>query len=147
MPEAEDLVASILADGDREFFLTPAQQVKFADALARIHDLPVLGERGERRVYLKIVQAIDRRIYAENPREILEVINSGESVSDIVRDALKENIADILLATLRLPFVPRRLRRLIIETAVGMILKSLGTGSRLDDILDEVIREGAFQDD
>ncbi|MCP4380800.1 MAG: hypothetical protein GY798_05160 [Hyphomicrobiales bacterium] len=143
--QIDDLINSVLADREREFFLTPAQQVKFADALARKHNLPILGERGELRVYLKIVQAIDRTIYEKNPREILDVVNDpNTSVSDEVRDALSENIADLLAVTLRLPFLPRRLKRAVIETAVNAILRALGTGRRLDDILDEVLAGGDF---
>lgn len=138
-PDANDrdVVAQDLAS---EGFLTPGQEDRIAQRLNDMIDIPFfLSEEQERRIFLKIVQAIDRNIYRVVPREILDIANAtgngvGAGMARVLRQRLPSLIADLV----PLPFLPDFIIESVIETFLDILLGSMARGRSLDEMLGQL---------
>lgn len=131
-------VAAAKVDGERNCFLTPKQQEKLATLLDREIDIPLVSDKTEAQVFLKVVQSIDRNIYKVVPAEITDIVHRGGSiVSSEVYIGLRENLAGFLADLIPLPFIPSFVKREILDTALNVILRALSEFTTIDDVIAE----------
>ncbi|NRG17919.1 hypothetical protein HPQ64_09485 [Rhizobiales bacterium] len=129
-------------DGEREFFLSVKQQERLALLMDDRLDIPFVSDGSERRIFLKVVQSIDRNIFKVVPVEIVGIVNKGDSiVSPEVYKGMKEYLAEFLASIIPLPFVPAFVKREILEFAIDVILRALSEFTTIDDVIADLLDE------
>jgi hypothetical protein len=115
-------------------FLSEAQVAQLANALAQKIDLPLTSERKEKKIFFKVVKAIDKYMSKYVADEILDALNSGGiTISDIVAQSLKDNLTDVISDLVPLPFVPRAIKRRIIDLAIDILVRAMASATTLDE--------------
>ena len=122
-------------------FLSPTQHLKLAEMLDRAINLPLVSNHKEKDIFLKLVRAIDTRVEAMVPDEMLAALNSADiTVADMIAGAMKDNLVPILADALAFPFLPTTIKRRVLELVVDMLVEAAAEATTLDDKLDAFLQ-------
>lgn len=123
-------------------FLSPTQQAKLAKALDKKINIPLLSDRREKDIFLKVVREIDRQMERLIPDEILGALNSGSvQVEDIVSSALKDNLVPLLSDLISFPFLPRKIRDKILDFVVETLVDAMASATTIDEVIEKFLNE------
>ncbi|MGS4947156.1 hypothetical protein ACVDG3_16895 [Meridianimarinicoccus sp. RP-17] len=122
-------------------FLSPTQHIKLAEMLDKAINIPLVSNQKEKDIFLKLVRAIDSRVEAITPDEVLAALNSKDvTVADVVAGAMKDNLVPFLADALAFPFLPTMIKRRVLELVVDMLVEAAAQATTLDDKLDDFLQ-------
>lgn len=135
-PVIEAIFKNVEKDLDLPFFLPTEFQLRMANRINVVVNLPIFNEKQELAILIKIVQALDRNTFKFIPREVLEVAFTGEQAlpAEMV-EALAANLPLILASAVPLPFLPPGLKSVIIGAFLAPLLTALREKVSLADLL------------
>ena len=115
-------------------FLSPGQREKIAAAIDKEINIPLVSNRRERDIFIKLVEAIDNQVNAKIPDEMLNGLNSPNiQIEDAVAEALKQNLVPLLDDLLAIPFLPRSIKRQILSFVIEMLVDAMASQTTLDE--------------
>jgi len=124
-------------------FLSPTQHIKLAEMLDKAINIPLVSSHKEKDIFLKLVRAIDTRVEAMIPDEMLVALNDSTiTVADVIAGAMKDNLVPILADALAFPFLPTMIKRRVLELVVDMLVEAAAQATTLDDKLDAFLQAG-----
>jgi hypothetical protein len=122
-------------------FLSPTQHIKLADMLDKAINIPLVSNKKEKDIFLKLVRAIDSRVEAITPDEVLAAMNSKDiTVAALIAEAMKDNLVPFLADALAFPFLPTSIKRRVLELVVDMLVEAAAEATTLDDKLDTFLQ-------
>ncbi len=122
-------------------FLSPTQHIKLAEMLDKAINIPLVSNSKEKDIFLKLVRAIDSRVEAITPDEVLAALNSKDvTVADMVAGAMKDNLVPFLADALAFPFLPTTIKRRVLDLVVDMLVEAAAETTTLDDKLDAFLQ-------
>ena len=122
-------------------FLSPTQHIKLAEMLDKSINIPLVSNSKEKDIFLKLVRAIDSRVEAITPDEVLAALNSKDvTVADMVAGAMKDNLVPFLADALAFPFLPTTIKRRVLDLVVDMLVEAAAETTTLDDKLDAFLQ-------
>jgi hypothetical protein len=122
-------------------FLSPTQHIKLADMLDKAINIPLVSNKKEKDIFLKLVRAIDSRVEAITPDEVLAALNSKDiTVAALIAEAMKDNLVPFLADALAFPFLPTSIKRRVLELVVDMLVEAAAEATTLDDKLDTFLQ-------
>jgi len=132
----EAIFKEVEKDAKLPFFLPTEFQLKMANRINTVVNLPVFNEKQELAILIKIVQALDRNTFKFVPREVLEIaFTGGQALPGEMVDALAANLPLILASAVPLPFLPPGVKSLIIGAFLAPLLTALREKVSLGDLL------------
>ena len=135
-PVIEAIFKNVEKDLDLPFFLPTDFQLKMANRVNVVVNLPIFNEKQELAILIKIVQALDRNTFKYIPREVLEVaFTGGQALPAEIVEALAANLPLILASAVPLPFLPPGVKSAIIATFLAPLLTALREKVSLGDLL------------
>ena len=124
-------------------FLSPTQHIKLAEMLDKAINIPLVSNHKEKDIFLKLVRAVDTRVEAMIPDEMLVALNDRNiTVAEVIAGAMKENLVPILADALAFPFLPTMIKRRVLELVVDMLVEAAAEATTLDDRLDAFLQAG-----
>ncbi len=124
-------------------FLSPTQHIKLAEMLDKAINIPLVSNHKEKDIFLKLVRAVDTRVEAMIPDEMLVALNDRNiTVAEVIAGAMRENLVPILADALAFPFLPTMIKRRVLELVVDMLVEAAAEATTLDDRLDAFLQAG-----
>jgi len=138
MPEDVKLTKAehdrVEADAQEDEMLTEAELEAIATRLNNAIDLPIMNEKTEQIVFVKIVKLIDRFLYGVLPNEIYElirVVSDGISEQDAV--LIEENLAELVNRKIDLPFLSESMEETVFRVVIGTVVRAMIKGRSIKD--------------
>jgi len=138
VPDAIKLTAaaykSALADADKTEMLTQKEVEAIATKLNHVINLPLLNEKREQIVFVKIVKQVDMFLYRVLPNEIYELIRvASDGISEQDVPLIEENLAALANGYINLPFLSESQEETVFRVVIGVIVRSMMKGRTIKD--------------
>lgn len=89
-------------------------------------NIPILGDRSEKKILIKIVRKIDRFLYKNLPNEIYGLVRLVEDgITDEEEVILRNRLPDLINEHVNLPFLNESTERKIFEFVLNIIIDAL----------------------
>jgi hypothetical protein len=137
MPEDVNLTEAehdqVEADAKDAEMLTEAELETIATRLNNAIDLPIMNEKTEQIVFVKIVKLIDRFLYSVLPNEIYELIRvASDGISEQDAALIEENLAELVNRKIDLPFLSESMEETVFRVVIGTIVRAMIKGKSLE---------------
>ena len=132
----KNIFNGVKKDEQETFFLDEERQLRMANQINAVLNLPFFNEQEEKAILIKIARSLDKHIYLIVPKQVLDVAFKGDAAmpGEFV-DALLDSLPSILVAVVPLPFLPPGLKTLVISAFLTPLLKALREKTTLDELI------------
>lgn len=129
----EEQYRKILADADeRTEMLTPDEIAIIATKLNEKVNVPIITERAEYTMLIKIVRDIDRFLYKLLPNEIYGLVrDSADGISEEEAENMSRRLAKLVNKYIDIPYIPEGIEEKIFQLGIGIIVDAMRKNFKL----------------
>lgn len=112
--------------------LTKKEVEKIATRLNKKIDIPVIDEKIEQKIFVKIVKKLDRYLYGVLPNEIYGLIRlADQGITEKEEQVLKDRLPTLLNKHINIPIIGEHAEREIISLFLDTVLEALKPDNKL----------------
>ncbi len=96
-------------------------------------NIPILPEKAEQVVIVKVVRKIDRFLYEKLPNEIYDLITTAnEGIDDTMAATLLDRLSGLINRHVDIPFVSEETENEIFDLVLKTIIEAMKTGAHIE---------------
>jgi len=140
----EDLIKVLdgyFAPPQKRSMMTHEEIVDLAKRLNKKINVPLISEKKEEKILIKIVLKIDRFLYDNLPNEIYDLIHSmDKGIDDEEAKRLINRLAKLANEKIDIPYIPEQMEYIAIRFIIGIIINAARKAWNLKMAQDEMDR-------
>ena len=129
---SEKQLTEISTDQKGTSMLTNEQVLKIANLVNKKINLPLLNEKKEEKVFFKLVQLIDTKLYEELPNEYYELIKTvDEGISNEEAELISKRLSKKVNKKVNIPILTEKMEGKFIKMVIGIIVEAMQKNVKL----------------
>ncbi len=130
----EEMLIGIQADmTEKKTMLNDEQINAIAQKANDAINIPIIGEKLELIIFAKIVKFVDMKLYEVLPNEYYALIHNAHDGIDAEDAAMLElRLGTLINDKVNIPFISEKKEKELIDLILGMIIKGLVKGAKLE---------------
>lgn len=104
-------------------------------------DIPLIKERKEGKILLKIILKVDRFLYDNLPNEIYDLIRSlDDGISEQEAKTIAKRLAKLANAKIDIPYIPESIEYVLFNLIIGLIVNAMRKKWDIDTAISKVTK-------
>lgn len=129
------------AEDMRRQRMTQSEIEKLAEKVNKEIDIPLIGERKEGKILLKIILKIDRFLYNNLPNEIYDLVRSLEDgISDKEAKNLVKRLSKLANREINIPYVPELLEKQLFIFIIALIINAMRNSWNIEKSCEKITK-------
>jgi hypothetical protein len=135
----ENVFSQINSDmKEKEEMLTDAEVNALAIKVNNAINLPIIGEKKELRVFVKIIKWVDKQLYKLLPNEYYGLVKDAtDGVTKEEALVIEERLTPLINEQINIPVLSEKMEAKLIGLVLGMIMNAMVKGFKLEEVKPE----------
>lgn len=122
----KEMLSDFHAKDDNRQRMTQAEVENLAAKVNAEIDIPIVSERREGKILLKIILKVDRFLYDNLPNEVYDLIRSlDDGISEQEAKTLARRLAKLANKKIDIPYIPESLEYVLFNLIIGLVVNAL----------------------
>jgi hypothetical protein len=122
----KEMLVEYNAKDEHRHRMTQSEVQLLAEKLNKKIDVPLISERKEGKILLKIILKIDKFLYDSLPNELYDLIrNLNDGIDDDEAKTLIKRLSKLANKKINIPYIPESLEYVMIRFVIALIVNAM----------------------
>lgn len=122
----KQMVADFNAKDERRQRMTQSEIETLASKVNKEIDIPIISEKKEGKILLKIILKVDRFLYDNLPNELYDLIRSlDDGISEKEAKTLVKRLAKLANKNIDIPYIPEPLEYVLFNLIISLVINAM----------------------
>lgn len=123
---------------EKEEMLTDAEVNGLALKVNNAVNLPLIGEKKELQVFVKIIKWVDKQLYKLLPNEYYELVKDAtDGITKEEALVIEERLTPLINEKVNIPILSEKMEAKLIGLILGLIMNAMVKGFKLEEVKPE----------
>jgi len=123
---------------EKEEMLTDAEVNALAIKVNNAINLPLIGEKKELKVFVKIIKWVDKQLYKLLPNEYYELVKDAtDGITKEEALVIEERLTPLINEKINIPVLSEKMEAKLIGLVLGLIMNAMVKGFKLEEVQPE----------
>lgn len=123
---------------EKEEMLTDAEVNALAMKVNAAINLPLIGEKKELKVFVKIIKWVDKQLYQLLPNEYYELVKDAtDGITKEEALVIEERLTPLINEKINIPVLSEKMEAKLIGLVLGLIMNAMVKGFKLEEVQPE----------
>lgn len=138
----KEMLSGYYAKDELRQRMTQDELQKIAEKVNKEIDIPILNERREGKILLKIILKVDTFLFNNLPNEIYDLIRSlDDGISEIEAKSLVRRLAKLANQKINIPYIPEALEYVLFNFTIALVVNAMRNKWNIDKAINRLSKK------